>query len=53
MARFIIGILIMLGGLAIFGASAVRSDVLGLTLAIGFMAVGGIIAASGGNWGSK
>lgn len=49
MLRFIVGVLIIVGGLVVFGASAVRGDNLGLALGVGFMFVGAFIGASGGD----
>lgn len=48
MFRLIMGVIIMIGGLAVLGASAARADNIGIVLGIGFVAVGAIIGGSGG-----
>ena len=46
MTRFILGIIIMIGGLAVLAASAVREDTIGIVLGIGFVVVGALIGGS-------
>jgi hypothetical protein len=50
MLRFILGIVIIIGGLVTAYASAARDDTGGMLLGLGFMIVGALIGASGGTW---
>lgn len=46
MGRLIVGVIIIVGGLVVVGASAVRNDGIGIALGIGFVVVGGLIGGS-------